>query len=448
MTRAAAAPPPRHAAPNPLATLRTPRFWLQPIVVALVLFAALSGLYLAGILNPTKNLHHFPIAVVNSDEGPTGRQIVDGLKSGLDPERFDLRELTVEQASHQMDRAHIYGQVVIPADFSRRLEQFGAAAMRPGEPDRPAVAISVSPRAGELGASIAGMTLGKALNDINSRVGQQLSADAAREAGAPLPGGVALTLSNPIDVSVNDYAPLPDGTGNGLSAFYYALLLLLAGFTGSIVVSSLVDSMLGFVPSELGPVYRLAQQVGISRFRTLLVKWAFMVIIAVLTSAVYMAIAHGLGMPIPNALALWLYGAFTIAAVGITATSLIAALGSMGLLVNLFVFVMLGLPSNGGTIPLQAAPPVFGWLATFEPMHQVFLGARALLYFDGRVDAGLTHALISTTVGLLIGLTIGAAVTRFYDRRGLNREHVGADDAGGKAGEVAPDSALNSANPD
>lgn len=437
-------PPPRHAAPDPLATLRTPRFWLQPIVVALVLFAALSALYLAGILNPTTNLKHFPIAVVNSDQGPTGKQIVDGLKSGLDSERFDLRYLTAEEASAQMGRAQIYGQVVIPPGFSEQLEQFGAAAMRPGKPDKPVITISVSPRAGELGASIAGMTLGKALDDINSRIGQQLSAQAARQAGAPLPGGVALALSSPINVSVNDYEPLPDGTGNGLSAFYYALLLLLAGFTGSIVVSSLVDSMLGFVPSELGPVYRFAEQVGISRFRTLLVKWVFMVIIALSTSAVYMAIAHALGMPIPNALALWLYGAFTITAVGITATSLIAALGSMGLLVNLFVFVMLGLPSNGATIPLQAAPPFFGWLATFEPMHQAFLGTRALLYFDGRADAGLTHALISTTVGLLIGLAVGAFVTRFYDRRGLQRKHVAADETG----EAVPTPTPNSANPD
>jgi hypothetical protein len=62
----------------------------------------------------------------------------------------------------------------------------------------------------------------------------------------------------------------------------YALLLLLAGFTGSFVVSMLVDSMLGLVPAEFGPVYRFAEQVKISRFRTLLIKWAFMVVLALL----------------------------------------------------------------------------------------------------------------------------------------------------------------------
>jgi YhgE/Pip-like protein len=435
--RHAAPEPHRHAAPDPLAT---PRFWLAPIVVALVVFSALAALYLGGILNPTTNLRHFPVAVVDSDAGPTGKQIVDGLTSGLNSEQFDLRVLSAEEAERQLGTAQIYGMVQIPQDFSAKLDQFGADALKPGPLSRPAITVSVNPRASELGASIAGMALGKAVREINTKMGEQLSTQVAREAAAPLAGAVSLTLSNPIDVAVNDADPLPNGTGNGLSAFYYALLLLLAGFTGSIIVSSLVDSMLGFVPAEMGPVYRFADQVRISRFRTLLVKWGFIVILALITSAIYIGIGAALGMPVPNVWTLWLYGAFTITAVGITATSLIAALGSMGLIVNLFIFVMLGLPSNGATIPLEAAPPIFGVLAKFEPMHQVFLGTRALLYFDGRADAGLTHALVMTSVGLAIGLVVGAVVTRYYDRRGLRREHLPAASTG-------PEKA-NSPNPD
>jgi hypothetical protein len=115
------------------------------------------------------------------------------------------------------------------------------------------------------------------------------------------------------------------------------------------------------------------------------------------------------------------YGVFAIVSVGVTATSMIAALGSMGLLVNLLVFVILGLPSAGATVPLQATPHFFVWLARFEPMHQVFLGTRALLYFDGHPDAGLTRALEMCTLGLVIGLLLGAIVTMIYDRRGYHR---------------------------
>ena len=125
------------------------------------------------------------------------------------------------------------------------------------------------------------------------------------------------------------------------------------------------------------------------------------------------------------------------AAVGITSTSLIAILGALGLLVSIFVFVILGLPSAGATVPLQAAPPFFGWLANFEPMHQVFLGTRALLYFDGQADAGLSRALIMTAIGLVIGLLLGAVFTYLYDRRGYHRILAGPEamttstDAGG-----------------
>jgi YhgE/Pip-like protein len=412
---------PRHAVPDPLATIRTPRFWLTPVVVSLVVFSALAALYLGGILNPTTNLRHFPVAVVNQDTGATGKQIVDGLVSGLDPGQFDVRVLSADEAVHQLDTAEIYGEVLIPADASAKLQALAPGVTQPGPVTRPVVTVSTNPRAGELGASIAGLALAKAVNEVNDKIGQQLSGQVAQATGAPLTGGLTLALATPIDLQVNDHDPLPNGTGNGLSAFYYALLLLLAGFTGSIIVSSLVDSMLGFVPAELGPVYRFAEQVNISRFRTLLVKWTLMVAMAVLTSAAYIGIAAALGMPVTHGWSLWLYGVFTIAAVGITSTSLIAVLGSMGLLANLFIFVMLGLPSNGATIPLEAAPPVFGWLARFEPMHQVFLGVRALLYFDGRADAGLARSLTMTAIGLVIGLLIGGIVTRFYDRRGHRR---------------------------
>ena len=80
------------------------------------------------------------------------------------------------------------------------------------------------------------------------------------------------------------------------------------------------------------------------------------------------------------------------------------------------------IPAAAETVqPLQAAPAFFGWLAKFEPMHQVFLGARALLYLDGRANAGLSQSLELTAIGLVIGLLLGGIVTRIYDRRGYHR---------------------------
>lgn len=416
---------PRHAAPNPkrnVKELRKVRFWVAPIVITLALMSALAALYLGGILNPMTNLRHFPLAVVNEDAGPTGKQIVDGLVAGLDHNKFDVRVVSRDEAKQLLDRAQVYGSAVIPPTFSSKLRDYGASAVQPTRADRPTITISTNPRAGTLGSSIASQTLTQAMAVANTKVGERLTADvAAQIGGAPLTGASALGLANPVDVKTTVYNPLPNGTGNGLSTFYYSLLLLLAGFTGSIVVSTLVDSMLGYVPAEFGPVYRFAEQVKISRFRTLLVKWALMTVLALITSAVYLAIAHGLGMPIPLGWELWLYGVFAIIAVGVTSSSLIAVLGSMGLLFSMLIFVILGLPSAGATVPLEAVPPFFRWLAVFEPMHQVFMGVRSLLYLDGRADTGLFQALTMTSIGLVIGLLLGGIITHLYDRKGFHR---------------------------
>jgi YhgE/Pip-like protein len=416
---------PRHAAPNPKANikaLRTLRFWAFPILATLALMSALAGLYLGGILNPITNLRHFPIAVVNEDAGPWGAKLVEGLVGQADKNAYDFRVVTHDEAQRQLDNAKVYGELLIPPTFSSNLGDFGASAVTPTHADRPSVTLFTNQRAGTLGSGIAGQTLTKAMTIANSQVGNYLSAQVAEQTGgAPLSGASATVLANPIDVKSAVYNPLPNGAGSGLSAFYYALLLLLAGFTGSIVVSTLVDSMLGYVPAEWGPVYRFAEQVRISRLQTLVVKWTIMVILGLLTSAIYLAIAHGLGMPIPLGWQLWLYGVFAISAVGITSSSLIAVLGSMGLLFSMLVFVILGLPSAGATVPLEAVPPFFRWLAEFEPMHQVFLGVRSLLYLNGHADAGLSQALVMTSIGLVIGLLVGGIITHIYDRKGFHR---------------------------
>jgi YhgE/Pip-like protein len=416
---------PQHAAPKPdrnIKALRTVRFWAAPLVITLALMSALCALYLGGILNPATNLRHFPIAVVNEDAGPAGVQITDRLVNGLDKNKFDVRVLSRGEAKHQLDTGKVYGSVLIPPSLSSKLRDFAASALQPSRAERPTITISTNPRAGTLGSSIAGQTLNSAMAIANGIAGERLMQEVTEQTrGAPLAGAAEVGLSSPIDIQSKVYNPLPNGTGNGLSAFYYALLLLLAGFTGSIVVSTLVDALLGYVPAEFGPVYRFAEQVKISRFQTLVVKWAMMVLLALLTSAAYLAIAHGLGMPIDHGWQLWAFGVFAIAAVGITSSSLLSVLGTAGLVVSMLLFVILGLPSAGATVPLEATPPFFRWLAEFEPMHQVFLGTRSLLYFGGDADAGLSQALIMTSVGLVIGLLLGGIVTHLYDRKGFHR---------------------------
>jgi len=419
-------PQSRHAAADtagsslagPKAT-RTVWFWTLPVLITLALLGALATFYLDAVLRPMTNLRHFPVAILNEDAGPTGAQVVKGMLASFDNDAYDVRLINHDQAKQQMDNAQIYGVAVIPPNFSSKLQAYAKSALTPGRVERPTIVISTNPRAGALGASIAGQTLQRAVAMVDHRVGERLSQEVAQQTGRkPESGAATLLLANPIEAKSTVHNPLPDGTGNGLSASYYALLLLLAGFIGSLVISMTVNSMLGLRPAAVSQTAELGQ---ISRLRLLLIKWALTVALALLTSAGYLLIATKLGMPVQNSLILWLFGVLVIAAVGITSTSLLASLGGIGALVSLFVFVLLGLPSAGETVPVEATPAFFGWLSKFEPIHQTFLGARALLYFDGRGDAGLSHALVLTSIGLVIGLLFGVIVIRISDRRSGRR---------------------------
>lgn len=66
-----------------------------------------------------------------------------------------------------------------------------------------------------------------------------------------------------------------------------------------------------------------------------------------------------------------------------------------------------GLPSAGGSPPIEASPPFFRWPPTFEHLHQVYLGARSVLYVDGTRNFGLKRSLITTAIMAAVGIVIG-----------------------------------------
>ncbi len=106
-------------------TLRSPRFWLGPILVVTALMAALSYLYLGSMISPADNLRKFPMAIVNQDVGGDvmpgsdvrrnlGDEITAGILDGIDPERIDLQPMGISAMNSGLDSAALYGAIVIP----------------------------------------------------------------------------------------------------------------------------------------------------------------------------------------------------------------------------------------------------------------------------------------------------------------------------------------------
>ncbi|KAF0846976.1 YhgE/Pip domain-containing protein [Nocardia caishijiensis] len=406
------------------------REWLAPITLVTVLAALLGTMYLGYTADPEKHLHDFPIALVNQDVGDTlagrpanlGAQITTALGERIPAEKIDLRTVGINEAHRQLRNGEVYGAIIIPGDFTKRVAILGAASVVTGDVEQPMISVLTNPRAGTLAAQIMHTIADKAMTEVDATVGTQL-AEQVRAAigGTPLSGAAQLQLAHPIDVVVSAYHPLPEGTGQGLAAFFYTLVLLIVGFSGAMMINSLVDGSLGFVPAEYGPWHKPTSPARISRWRTLLIKWAIAVISAPLASAAFLGVGGLLDMSIERPLMLFLYGTLAVIAIAVTGLSVMATFGTAGLMINLIVFVVLGIPSSSGTIPLEATPRWIADLASFEPMHQIYLAVRAIMFFDGSFEAGLSRGLWMTIAGLAIGLILGFAATHAYDLRGMHR---------------------------
>ncbi|MGV9672095.1 DUF3533 domain-containing protein [Gordonia sp. NPDC003504] len=417
--------------------LGSPRFWLLPLLLVVVIMSFMAALYMGAIADPEKNLHDFPIAMVDEDSGGTldngdgtstkvnyGDQVADGIVTSAAESGISVHRTDRTSALNELNSGRVYGVVFIGPNFTNSTIALGKAAVLQARPEPVAIDVFINRGSGTFASAVTTTFAERVSTAVNEQMGGQLT-DTVREqlakADVAFSGAAQLALWQPVEVSVIEPSPLPSGSANGLSAFYFTLLLVLAGFTGAMMVSIVVDAILGQTPIEFGPFYQLRVRLAISRWGTLAAKWVVMALIAFVQSALFIGVCTLVGTSLPNAFSLWAFSVLAIFAVGVSASAMMAVFGNPGLILNLIFFVILGLPSSGGTVPLEASPRVFTWIAAVEPMHLIYLGVRAILYFDADWSAGLGRSIIQIFIGLAIGALLGWAGTRLYDRKGWHR---------------------------
>ncbi|WP_405943130.1 YhgE/Pip domain-containing protein [Streptomyces sp. NBC_00207] len=404
------------------ALVRRPQLWLVPTILTGLLALLLSLLYMGGIVNPNAELRDLPIALVNEDTGKPppgqqqnlGAQITASIAADPAGGKADWRELSLAQARDQLDSGKVYGALVVPAGFTDAVTALPTAAAT----RLPTLTVLTNPGKGSLGSSLAGQITTQAAHRASRAVGEQLTA----AAGTSATPTTKLLLADPVDVVTQVGHPIGTHSGLGLTAFYYTLLLVLAGFMGGNVISNSVDTALGYADNEIGPWHTRRPTVPSDRTQTLLLKMLMTAGITLVSTTLVMVACVGiLGMDASHLPLLWVYSYCAALAVGLGVQAINAAFGGIGQLVSMFVFIVLGLPSSGATVPLQAVPAFYRFLSHFEPMRQLSDGVRAILYFDARGDAGLTHSWIMIALGTVLALLFGFAMTAYYDRKGLKR---------------------------
>ncbi|GGV10548.1 YhgE/Pip domain-containing protein [Streptomyces spectabilis] len=432
--------------PQPSSALRSPRLWIGTGIIVAVVSTLFALLYVGGNVNPKGNLRDLPVALVNNDRGAgtgdkhvnIGDQVVSGIKkAAADNDSIDWQVLSQAEADKRLGQGKLYGALVVPQDFTATVS--GLSAPQAKNPAAPTLKVLTNQAAGSFGSSMASQATQKAAHGASAQLGKELLGRAS-EQKAPLAPAAQLMLTDPVTVQVADGHPLDTHSAMGLSAFYYALVLLVSGMLAANVIHSQVDTALGYLHSDFGPFRQRNPLRRTSRVRTLAVNSALMLgLSVVMGSLVELATVGVLGMDASHLGLLWLYSVATIAVVGLSALALLAVFGTPGMLLSTIVFVAMAVPSSGATVPLEALPGFFRALAEFEPLRQLTGGLRSLLYFGAQGDAGLTRAWASMGIALVVSLLFGFGMTRLYDRKGLHRVPRPAESA--PSAEATPEPA-------
>ncbi|MBO4144851.1 DUF3533 domain-containing protein [Kocuria rhizophila] len=404
-------------------------------------------------------------------------------------DKIDLRELSMEEVQEQLDRGELYAAVVVPESFSEDTVSLIEGSLTEGNAARPEVTVYTDPQAGSLGTRLATGAVEPGVQEASKALGEQLTESVApaedaaynkvlqqlqqsqkeqseqlsRQAAqggpevqqfaqqvqksqegsaeqiaqelAPTVSSVAKdTLKDPVNMVSKAYNDLPDGTALGMSAFYYSILLLVVGFSGSVALNLLMDGRMGMAPFEMGPFFKDYPRAVLPRPVGFLMKWLTFVVAALPASALMMWVASAVGMPVPHGFLVFLLGWLAMSTVSAIVLALISVGGSVGMLLCLVYLVFMGLPSAGAVVPLEAVPGFFRAIAPFEPLHHIFTSVRSALFFDAIPEAGLTTGVIGLSIMLLVALLVGLLGGWAYDKRvGLR----GADGPAKHSADVA-----------
>jgi YhgE/Pip-like protein len=414
---------------HPIRVLHAKPLWIANGVITGVLALLFALFYVGANIDPADHLTKLPVGLVNADKGAAvgGKQVNLGAgitesikKSTADGDKIDWKVLDEKKMKEELGKGRLYGALVVPADFTSSATALTGTAAT-GTPARPTLTVLTNQSAGSLGSGLARTATTQAAENASLQVGKELTAQIGT-AKAKLPTAARVLLTDPAAVTVQDGHPLDPHSGLGLTAFYYALTLVVVGMLSANVISGQVDHALGYTHNDMGPLRLHRPLIRATRIQTLAISCTLMTGLSLLMGTLVMAGAVGImDMDAAHLPLLWLYSVCAIAVTGIGALTLLAVFGTPGMLVVTLVFIGMAVPTAGATTPIEALPGFYRFLAEFEPLRQITGGIRSILYYDAQGDAGLTRGWVMMAAGLVAAALFGFGVLGWYDRKGLHR---------------------------
>ncbi|WP_234438054.1 YhgE/Pip domain-containing protein [Streptomyces viridochromogenes] len=230
-------------------------------VITGVLALLFAVFYVGANIDPVDHMTKLPVGLVNADRGAVvgdkqvnlGAQITESIKkSTASGAKIDWKVMDERDVKEELGEGKLYGALLVPADFTSSTTALTGAATT-ATPARPTLTVLTNQSPGSVGSSLARAATTQAAENASLQMGRELTLQSGT-GQAKLPAAARVLLADPAAVAVKDGHPLDSHSGLGLTAFYYALVLVVCGMLSANVISGQVDHALGYTHNDMGPL--------------------------------------------------------------------------------------------------------------------------------------------------------------------------------------------------
>ncbi len=396
--------------------LKVSSTWM-PIWIIAILMLCMISIYLPVFGGTSPRLTDFPLIIVDEDEGIssfiTGKEIADHLIKKQDGHTFSWKVAANKEAAIQeLKNNQAYGALVIPTDYSKEIIELRDALLTGKTEVKPAhLELLINEGGGRTTTTIATSALETLVTTASTMISSHLREDLIQNNSQLSPKN-AILLANPLQYTLTNALGLPERTNNGMTPFMIVLITSISGIMGVNMINGYLKTSSASVKSD---------GYSLSKTEVMSASMLLGVILSTLVAAVLQIAVFGV-FGSSHSTSIWLIFLFTFLCcltIHFQFKMISLFLGKWGMLV-MFPINILGIFSSGGAVPIATLPFIHHFFSNFLPARFMVDGLRVMLYYNGRIQAGLGIALFVILVYFIIFFGICLVVAYRAHRKELD----------------------------
>jgi uncharacterized phage infection (PIP) family protein YhgE len=389
--------------------------WTPVWTVALLMLCMIS-IYLPVFGGTNTRLTNFPLIIVDEDEGlgnNTRKEVVGNLIRKQNGHTFSWKIVaTREEAINEIKSNQAYGALIIPAAYSQEIVELRDALIAGKTHGKAAtLEILINEGGGQSTTMIATNALQKLATSASTNISNNLKEELLKKSIQLSPNTASL-LDKPIRYTLTNALGLPENINKGMTPFMMILITSISGLMGV----QMINGYLTKISESLRRKDHSVSDTNVLRTEMLLGVILSTLVAVVLQLAVFWVFGSS------HSTSIWFIFLFTLfccVTMHFQFKMIRLFLGRWGLLL-MFPLNILGIFSSGGAVPIATLPVVHRFFSSILPTRYMVDGLRAMLYYNGRLNAGLGMALLIILLYFVIFL--GTCLVLLY--RTNKRERV------------------------